>query len=389
MKNSKNYIQIDLILILVSFILISLISIYNAQQFEQYGGENFVIKQVIWFGIGIIFLILLQFIDIDTIYRFSFLIYILGLLVLFILNISPQSIAPEINNTKSWFKLSGITIQPSEFAKITTILFLASIITKHKKKYLVNTTKNDSILLMKLLISGVAPVILILQQPDFGTSMVFLFILALLIFLSGINWKVIFTLIAISLFIIISFFLLAIYYPSILTDIMDIQPYQIERITTWVNSNGSDPDSEYHIRQSLLAVGSGQLHGKGLKALEVYLPEAHTDFIFSVIGESFGFIGSAIVILIYFLFLFKLVILGLNMLYINIFGAYICFGFLGLVFIHTFQNIGMTIGIMPITGIPLLLISYGGSSIMSSMLGFSLIYIVQREYIKHKEYIFG
>jgi rod shape determining protein RodA len=133
MKNSKNYIQIDLILILVSFILISLISIYNAQQFEQYGGENFVIKQVIWFGIGIIFLILLQFIDIDTIYRFSFLIYILGLLVLFILNISPQSIAPEINNTKSWFKLSGITIQPSEFAKITTILFLASIITKHKK----------------------------------------------------------------------------------------------------------------------------------------------------------------------------------------------------------------------------------------------------------------
>jgi rod shape determining protein RodA len=242
---------------------------------------------------------------------------------------------------------------------------------------------------MKLLISGVAPVILILQQPDFGTSMVFLFILALLIFLSGINWKVIFTLIAISLFIIISFFLLAIYYPSILTDIMDIQPYQIERITTWVNSNGSDPDSEYHIRQSLLAVGSGQLHGKGLKALEVYLPEAHTDFIFSVIGESFGFIGSAIVILIYFLYLFKLVMLGLNMLYINIFGSYICFGFLGLVFIHTFQNIGMTIGIMPITGIPLLLISYGGSSIMSSMLGFSLIYIVQREYIKHKEYIFG
>ena len=137
-----------------------------------------------------------------------------------------------------------------------------------------------------------------------------------------------------------------------------------------------------------MALGSGQLFGKGMGSLEVNYPEAHTDFIFSVIGESFGFIGSAIVIFLYFMLLYKLVTLGLSIYKHSPFGTFFCYGFLSLLLVHVFQNIGMTLGIMPITGIPLLLVSYGGSSVMSTMLGLGVIYRVAVEYSIQNDYLF-
>jgi rod shape determining protein RodA len=122
--------------------------------------------------------------------------------------------------------------------------------------------------------------------------------------------------------------------------------------------------------------------------VEVYYPEAQTDFIFSVIGETFGFIGGAIVILLYFLLLYKLVTLGLNMYQYMPFASYFCFGFLSLILIHVFQNIGMTIGVMPVTGIPLPLISYGGSSVMATMLGMGVVYRIAVEYTIQNDYLF-
>ena len=123
-------------------------------------------------------------------------------------------------------------------------------------------------------------------------------------------------------------------------------------------------------------------------SLQVPFPEAHTDFIFSVIGESFGFIGSALVIFLYFMLLYKLVTLGLNVYQHSPFAAYISFGFLSLLLIHVFQNIGMTLSIMPITGIPLLLISYGGSSVLSTMIGFGLVYRAAVEHTIQNDYFF-
>src|SRR5690625_1363266 len=125
-----------------------------------------------------------------------------------------------------------------------------------------------------------------------------------------------------------------------------------------------------------------------MSSLEVYLPEAHTDFIFSVIGESFGFIGGAAVILLNFLLMYKLVTLGLKSYKFSVFGSFLCFGFMSLLLVHAFQNIGMTIGIMPITGIPLLLISYGGSSVISTMIGFALVYRVAVEGSRQDDYLF-
>src|SRR5699024_7045653 len=135
-------------------------------------------------------------------------------------------------------------------------------------------------------------------------------------------------------------------------DLIGIKPYQINRVLTWFDPTQTGNDT-FHIDRSMLAVGSGQLFGKGMSSIQVLLPEAHTDFIFSIIGESFGFIGSAAVVLLFFLLLYRLVTLGLQVFKYSDFGAYISFGFLSLILIHTFQNIGMTVGIMPITGIPL------------------------------------
>ncbi len=388
MKKHKNFIQFDLIMILLLFMFISLIAIYNAQQFGQYAGSNFVVKQAIWFLLGIFILIVFQFFDLRQLQSMSMMFYIIGLLSLLILIITPESFAPVINNAKSWFKFGSVTIQPSEFTKVTTILYCASVVSKHNNKYEIPTVKSDIFLLLKLLLIGLLPIALILQQPDFGSSMVFLFITGIFILISGINWRLLFIIIFSTIIILVSIFSLFFFYPDKAQSIFHIEDYQMDRITTWMEPSQDSSDEEYHITKSLLAIGSGQIYGKGLKENEVYIPEAQTDFIFSVIGESFGFVGASFVIVLYFLLIYKVILLAIEIHKSNIFGALLCIGFGALIFIHTFQNIGMTVGVMPITGIPLLMVSYGGSSVLASLFGFSLIYLVKREYIKQKSYLF-
>ncbi|UFU00665.1 rod shape-determining protein RodA [Radiobacillus kanasensis] len=385
-NDNQYFFLMDLILLLIMFMTISFVSIYNAQQIEQYG-ENFVLKQAFWFSLGIIIIVLVQFLDMESLYISSFFCYLGGIALLFILIISPETIAPEINNTHSWFRFGGITLQPSELVKITTIMYLASTIAKSRDKLEKNTREHYK-LFLKLLIIGLLPVLLIILQPDFGTSMVFLVITGGMIFLSGINWKIIFTVILL----IITFFctagLMFVKFPDLTQSLFHLAPYQMDRIETWLNFSDDSSNQDYHFKRSILAIGSGQLTGKGLSNSEVYIPEAQTDFIFSIIGESFGFLGCSIVVVLYFLLIYKLVTISLQSYEDNTFGCFLCIGYLFLIFIHTFQNIGMTIGIMPITGIPLLLISYGGSSILASMTGFALIYKVNSELIRNKKLFF-
>ncbi|SDK28640.1 rod shape determining protein RodA [Sediminibacillus albus] len=377
--NKRLYGLNDLLILLFGFIFISLVAIYNAQQLEQYGGENFLLKQMFWFVLGLVLIGLIQLIDLGTIHFLSFYLYLAGIFLLVILYFSPEAIAPEINNAKSWFRIGGITFQPSELVKITTIVYLASTISKHKEKHKNKNVKNDLKLLLKLILIGVFPVGIIILQPDFGTAMVYLAITGGIIFLSGINWKIISSAILFFVLAVGMIGMMVVKFPDFTQATLHIAPYQMDRIETWLGFSESDADDSFHFKRSILAIGSGQLTGKGISNSEVYIPEAQTDFIFSIIGETFGFTGCAIVILLYFLLIFKLVSLGLKIHQNNEFGAFICFGYLILLFIHTFQNIGMTIGVMPITGIPLLLISYGGSSVLSAMIGYALIIKVNSE----------
>ncbi|MFD2628651.1 FtsW/RodA/SpoVE family cell cycle protein [Oceanobacillus kapialis] len=387
-KKQSFYIQNDLITLFILFAAVSLLAVYNAQQLEQYN-QNFVLKQIIWFTVGIGIVAALQYFDLDQMYKASVYVYIFGVLLLAVLLVSPVSIAEPVNGAKSWFTLPGFSLQPAEFTKMSTVLYIAAIINRHKEKFVVSTIKSDLLLLIKILAITALPVALIMRQPDFGTSMVYLFVCGMLIILSGVSWKIIGTLVAsISAFggAVLAFI---VRFPDIAKEMVGSgNAYQIDRILTWFNPEQQAPDATFNFDRAHMALGSGQLFGKGMGSLQVATPEAQTDFIFSVIGESFGFIGSALVIFLYFMLLYKLVTLGLNMYKHSPFGSYLCFGFMSILLIHVFQNVGMNLGIMPITGIPLLLISYGGSSVLSTMIGLGLIYRVAVEHSIQNDYLF-
>jgi len=388
LKKQSHYIQTDLLIILLMFISVSLVAIYNAQQLEQYIGENFALKQLVWFSVGILILCAIQFVDLEQLYKASIYIFGLGVVILVVLWLSPSSIAKTINGAKSWFTgLPGFSLQPSEFTKIALILFLAKIISRHKEKYIKSSIQSDIYLLTKICVATALPIIFTIIQPDLGTSLVYVFIAGVLIILSGIDWKVLATIIVGGGALGAAIIALVVNFPDLAQELIGIKPYQINRVLIWFDPSIQGNDT-FHIDRSMLAVGSGQLFGKGLNGIQVHLPEAHTDFVFSIIGESFGFIGCSLVIFLYFILFYKLVTLGIKISEFSIFGAYICFGFMSLLLIHTFQNIGMTIGIMPITGIPLLLISYGGSSILSTMIGYGLVYRVAVEYSIQNDYLF-
>lgn len=388
-KKQSHYIQLELILFIIAFFVVSIISIHNAMQLGQYT-ENYVLKQILYYGIGIAAAVAIQFIDMDVLYKSSIYLHIMGALSLIILSITPVRFAKPINGAKSWFNndFPGPTIQPSEFAKITLIIFLAAIIVHHKKKHKESTMLLDFWLVGKLLLATIVPAAFILPQTDLGTTVVYFFITGVLIILSGINWKVLGLLVGGGVAAISGALLLIIKFPDFAVEVLKIKKYQIRRVMTWFDPTQQVSDDRYHIDLSLQTVGSGQITGKGMNSAEVFLPEAHTDFIFSIIGESFGFLGAAGVIFLFFLLIYRLVTLGLKVFDTNPFGSYICFGFMALILIHTFQNIGMTIGIMPITGIPLLFISYGGSTILSTLIGYGLVYLIAVDHSKQKDFLF-
>lgn len=390
-KNQSNFVQTDLLILIVLFIVTSLIAIYNAAQFEQYADENFVMKQILWYSVGLLFAASVQFLDMEQLYKGAVYIYAAGILSLVILYVSPPSIAYSVNGAKSWFNalIPGVSIQPAEFVKLTTILYLSVVISKHKEKFEESTLKSDTTLLLKMVGITLLPVGLIMLQPDFGTAMVYLFILGMMIIFSGISWKIILSLIAIVSAILGGLLIFIVQFPEIAKLIAGTdRHYQIDRILTWFDPAQSTESANWHFDRAYMGLGSGQLTGKGLGGVEVYYPEAQTDFIFSVIGETFGFIGGSFVILLYFLLLYKLVTLGLSMYKFAPFASYFSFGFFSLILVHVFQNIGMTIGVMPVTGIPLPLISYGGSSVMATMLGIGVIYRIAVEYSIQNDYLF-
>src|SRR5699024_8378187 len=288
---------LDLILMLLFFIIISSLAIYNAQQLGQYP-DNFVSKQLIYYTLGIGVAIVLQFIDLEQLYKTSLYLFLLGVLSLIVLHFSPEAIAKPVNGAKSWFnnKVPLISIQPSEFAKIFFVLFLAYLIYRHQQKYEQQTIGSDLWLIGKMLLSVVVPAFLIWKQPDLGTTLVFLFITGVLIILSGVDWKIIAIMFTSGLVAVVSAVLLIVNFPVFANEILKIEPHQINRVLTWFDPSTQDSNDRYHIDLSLQTVGSGQLTGKGMKSAEVQIPEAHTDFIFSIIGESFGFLGSTVVI---------------------------------------------------------------------------------------------
>ncbi|CAI6325791.1 FtsW/RodA/SpoVE family cell cycle protein [Bacillus subtilis] len=387
-KQQSPFYQGDLIFIFGVFFIISVVSIYAAGQFGQYGNTDW-IQQIVFYFLGAVAITVLLYFDLEQLEKLSLYIFIIGILSLIILKISPESIAPVIKGAKSWFRIGRITIQPSEFMKVGLIMMLASVIGKANPKG-VRTLRDDIHLLLKIAGVAVIPVGLILMQ-DAGTAGICMFIVLVMVFMSGINWKLI-AIIAGSGILLISLILLVmINFPDVAKSV-GIQDYQIKRVTSWVsasNETQEDSNDSWQVDQAIMAIGSGGILGNGISNLKVYVPESTTDFIFSIIGESFGFIGCAIVVIMFFFLIYRLVVLIDKIHPFNRFASFFCVGYTALIVIHTFQNIGMNIGIMPVTGIPLLFVSYGGSSTLATLIGFGIVYNASVQLTKYRSYLFN
>ncbi|MGD6968506.1 FtsW/RodA/SpoVE family cell cycle protein [Rossellomorea vietnamensis] len=374
-----------LIFLLFLFFIVSVIAISSAQTSGQYAGYNFVLRQAFWYVVGFILIGFALLFDPDQYKRLAWYAYGFGLFLLTILIIAPSSIAPVRNGAKSWFELPGIgSIQPSEFMKTFLILAIARVISSHHEDNPKKTIKSDFILLMKIGVVALVPLGLIMQQPDLGTSLVIIAIVSGLILVSGITWKLIVPIFTGAAAIGGSILALVVYAPQILEKYLNVQPYQFGRIYSWLDPYNYQKQEGYHLVNSLKAIGSGQVFGKGYQDKQVYIPENHTDFIFSVIGEEFGFIGASIVISLFFLLIYHLTKTALDIK--EPFSAYVCAGVISMITFHVFQNIGMTIQLLPITGIPLPFISYGGSALMGNMLALGLVFSMR---FYHKNYMFS
>jgi rod shape determining protein RodA len=375
-KNSSK-IDYTLVLILMLLCLTSLTAIYGAN-------SAYVLKQVLYYVVGIGIIIGVIRLDSDQLKKLTWYLYGFGLLLLVLLIIAPESIAREINGAKSWFTLPGFSLQPSEFVKVFLVLALSRLIVEHQEKYIVKTLQSDFLLLFK--IGGVTalPLFLVMLQPDLGTSLVFLAIMLGMVFISGISWKILTPIFSSFAVIASAVLYMVIWHSDWITTYFGVKEYQMGRIYSWLDPYTYQSTTGYHLTQSLLAIGSGQTTGKGIGTSEVVLPENHTDFIFSVVGEEFGFIGASIIISLFFLLIYHITKVALETK--NTFYTCMSVGIISMLCFHVFQNIGMTVGILPITGIPLPFISYGGSSLMGNMLSMGLIFSIRYHY---KKYMFS
>ncbi|MEH7110098.1 MULTISPECIES: rod shape-determining protein RodA [Bacillaceae] len=383
-KNTTSKLDYSLVLIVMLLFLASCISIYSAQASGQYK-DNFLVKQIVWYVVGAGIIGGVMTLDSDQLRKLTWYAYGFGNFLLLLLIVAPTSIAPVINGAKSWFRVPAMgSLQPSEFVKIFIILTLARVIDDHHQKNPDKTLQTDFWLLIKMGIVTMVPLMLVMQQPDLGTSLVFLAILLGMIFISGISWKILVPIFSTGAVLISVVFYFVLLKPDWLEKYLGVKQYQFGRIYSWLDPYNFQSSAGYQLTKSLLAIGSGQTSGKGYRMREVYLPESHTDFIFSIVGEEFGFIGASVLISLFFLLIYHITKVGMETR--NQFYTYICVGVISMITFHVFQNIGMTIGVLPITGIPLPFISYGGSALMGNMMGLGLIFSIRYHY---KKYMFS
>ena len=251
----------------------------------------------------------------------------------------------------------------------------------HHEKHATKTIRTDLLLLAKIFGVAAAPLLIVMAQPDLGTAMVFTAIVVSITLVSGVRWRLLSLLsligvAGISAFVFI-FFKFPVFFKANLLD-----EYQLARFYGWLAPE-EYTDAGYQATKAILAIGSGKLEGKGYADGTVYFPEAHTDFIFAVIGEEFGFIGASITISIFFMLVYRMIHTALESN--ESFGSYLCAGVIGMLTFQVFQNIGMTIRILPITGIPLPFVSYGGSALLTYMIAVGLVLNVRS---RTKTYMF-
>lgn len=392
MKNNERF-QIDysLISIVIILAIISIATLYTVSPFlpSKYDIYNFPFLQLRWYIIGSVAIIFIMLLDYDRFRKFTWILYGLGLiplLMIYFKSYMPSDLIVEFNDIARAVKIPILgQLQPAEFFKIILTMTLAHIIYSHNEKYLNRTVKSDLGLLLKMALVALVPMGLIAIQPDLGSTLVLAFITGGLVLVSGIQWRVLFSLALAGVLGIVTLALLWLLSPGKIGEFLEesVFIHVKSRYYGWIYPE-QYLDSGYQLILSRRAIGSGQLTGKGIQHIEVTdVPEQHTDMIFTAIAEQTGFIGVSILIIIFFLLIYRLINIAIKSN--DQYGSYLVTGIIGMFTFQIFQNIGMSVQLLPITGIPLPFISYGGSSILTYMMGIG---IALNVYSRTKTYMF-
>lgn len=386
-NRNENRIDYGIILSVMLLALIGMAAIYMAVVHDSSASSSptrAMIMQAVWYvigGIGIFFV--MQF-DAEQLWRVAPILYGLGIFLLIaVLFLYSRSVAAS-TGAKSWFSLGPITFQPSEVMKPAYILMLGRVVTQHNTQYS-HSTANDWRLIGTMFLWTLPVLILMLLQHDFGTMLVFLAIFAGVVLVSGTTWKIIGPITGGAVVIGGGAIVMVTQtWGRHILEEVGFQAYQFSRIDSWMNPSGATSGDSYQLWQSMKAIGSGQLTGKGFNNLKVTVPVRESDMIFSTIGEAFGFIGCAVVILLYMLLIYQMIRVTFDTK--NEFYAYICTGVIMMILFHVFENIGMNIGLLPLTGIPLPFISQGGSFLLADMLCVGMVLSMR---FHHQSYMFS
>lgn len=311
-------------------------------------------SQVIYTFLGVGCMLVVSFFRIQHFYKLALPGYILSLMALVLVLV----VGSQFKGSQSWIDLGFVRLQPSEFAKLGFILFLA--------KYFSTQRYDSSLGLMDLIIPGLIfllPVALIILQGDLGTSLFFGFIFFSMVMIQGVRWKLL-----LSVFV-------AVVGISILAYFFFLKPYQQKRIISFMNPELDAKGSGYHLVQSKIAVGSGRVFGKGYLKGDShklkYLPEKHTDFVFPVLAQEWGFVGALSTLALYFAFL--MLGIGVCSSVRGTFAFFVSFGLVSLFFWHLVVNLGGVLGLIPLTGVPLPLFSYGGSALITTWIAIGIL----------------
>lgn len=354
--------------------LIGLASIYVAANYDKTSTSvmHYVVMQLAWYVIGSIAIVIIMQFDSEQLWKIAPFIFEIGMFLMYAILIFYSRSYFASTGAKSWFAIGSITFQPSEVMKPAYILMMGRVITVHNNTHPTHTIRSDFELIGKMVLWLLPIVISLHLQNDFGTTLVFAAIFAGMLLVSGISWKIIIPgVISVATIGITALSLVATTFGRTILEHVGFQAYQFSRVDTWLHPSQDTSNNGYQLWQSIKAVGSGQIMGTGFNTSKVYVPVRESDMIFSVIGENFGFIGGILLILLYLLLIYQMIRVTFDTK--NEFYAYIATGVVMMILFHVFENIGMSIGLLPLTGIPLPFISAGGSSLIGNLIGVGMI----------------
>ncbi|MBS6252596.1 MAG: rod shape-determining protein RodA [Clostridia bacterium] len=352
-KRELKNMEWGILVVAIILSIIGIVALFSATQETEYDEFS---KQIIWLVVSLIAMVIIMFIDYNLLLKASPVLYGLAIILLIAVLFTKP-----VNGATSWFNIGAFSLQPGEFSKVAVILFLTFVITKIQRKGQEEINRPTRLLIILSVLA--VPVLLIIKQPDYGTALAFIVAMALMLFASGLDKK----------YIIGTILLVVIAVPLLYNFVLP--EHAKTRIDVFLNPESDPRGSGYNIIQSKLAIGAGGLTGMGiLKGNQTqlgFLYPKTTDFIYSVIGEEMGFIVAGAIILLFVYLINKSIYVAKTSK--DRAGSMIAIGITGIFLFHVLENIGMVMGLLPITGVPLPFVSYGGSSLITNFICIGLL----------------